>query len=204
MRITDLGPGPTRRMLLGGLVATAFLPAAARAQSVPEAQSLVVQISSDLMQIVNSGRSGAQLYSAFEGVLARYGDMGAVGASVLGPPWRSASNAQRAAFVSAFQGYLARKYGRQFEDFRNARIEVMGGRSAGRAGVLVNTAVVRPGRETIAVDWQISDRSGSPRAVNLIIEGVSLLANERAEVGAMLDAQGGDLNGLIAQLRARG
>ena len=60
--------------------------------------------------------------------------------------------------------------------------------------------VPEPGRDTIAVDWQISDRSGSPKAVNLIIEGVSMLANERAEVGAMLDAQRGSLDGLIAQM----
>jgi len=38
--------------------------------------------------------------------------------------------------------------------------------------------------------------------VNLVIEGVSMLANERAEVGAMLDAQKGSVDGLIAQLRS--
>ena len=54
-----------------------------------------------------------------------------------------------------------------------------------------------------ATEQQVSDRSGSAKAVNLIIEGVSLLANERAEIGAMLDAQGGDINGLIAQLNRR-
>ena len=63
--------------------------------------------------------------------------------------------------------------------------------------------MVRPGQENIAVDWQISDRSGRARAVNLIIEGVSLLANERAEIGAMLDAQGGSVDRLTAELRAR-
>jgi phospholipid transport system substrate-binding protein len=62
----------------------------------------------------------------------------------------------------------------------------------------------RPGQADIAVGWQVSDRSGSPRVVNLVIEGVSMLANERAEVGAMLDAQGGSIDGLIAQMRSMG
>ena len=53
------------------------------------------------------------------------------------------------------------------------------------------------------VDPERSEPVGSPRAVNLIIEGVSMLANERAEIGALLDAEGGDLGGLIAALRAR-
>ena len=58
---------------------------------------------------------------------------------------------------------------------------------------------MRPGQEDIAVDWQISERSGATKAVNLIIEGVSMLANERAEVGAMLEAKRGSVDGLIAR-----
>jgi phospholipid transport system substrate-binding protein len=203
MRITD---AVTRRHAIAGLAATALvlaLPAVAVASTVSQAQDLVRTISADLTRLVNSGRSGAQLYGEFEAILARYADMPAVGASVLGPPWRTASNAQKSAFIAAFQSYLARKYGRQFEDYRNANIQVTGGRDAGRAGVLVNPVVVRPGRESVDVDWQISDRSGRPKAVNLMIQGVSLLANERAEVGAMLEAQGGSIDGLIAALRGR-
>ena len=80
-------------------------------------------------------------------------------------------------------------YGKQFREYQNAKIEVTGAKDGGKAGVLVQTTVVRPGQEDINVDWQVSDRSGAPKVVNLIIEGVSMLANERAEVGAMLDAQ---------------
>ena len=104
--------------------------------------------------------------------------------------------------MAAFQHYLARRYGKQFREYRNARIAVTGARDGGKAGVLVSSRVVRPGQEDIAVDWQISDRSGRTRVVNLIIEGVSLLASERAQVGAMLDAQRGSIDGLIAQLNA--
>ena len=64
---------------------------------------------------------------------------------MLGPPWRSASQGQRQAFVAAFQSYLARKYGAQFDEYRNARIEVTGAKDGGKAGVLVLTRVVRPG-----------------------------------------------------------
>ena len=142
------------------------------------------------------------MYAGFEAILQRYADMPAVAASVLGPPWRGASAGQKQAFVAAFQRYLSRRYGKQFRAYRNARINVTGARDGGKAGVLVNTTVVRPGQENIAVDWQVSDRSGSARVVNLVIEGVSMLANERAEIGAMLDAQRGSVDGLIKQLGA--
>ena len=206
MPTTDPITRPGRRALLAGLASAALLgllPRPAAADAASQAQALVMAISADLTKLVNSGRSEAQLYRDFEGLLARYADMPAVAAATLGPAWRGASAGQRQAYVAAFQSYLARKYGRQFGEYRNASISVTGARDAGKAGVLVQTVVVRPGQENIAVDWQISDRSGRARAVNLIIEGVSLLANGRAEVGAMLDAQGGSVDRLTAELRAR-
>jgi phospholipid transport system substrate-binding protein len=152
--------------------------------------------------MINAGRSEEQLYREFEALLARYGDMPVVAASALGPPWRTASAAQRQAFVSAFQTYFARKYGRQFRDYRNAGIEIVRARDAGRSGVLVETTALRPGQPGINVAWQVSERGGSPKVVNLLIEGVSMLTNERAEVGAMLEAERGDLDRLIARMRA--
>ena len=196
---------PTRRTLILGLAALAAAAAAGRpalAASTAQAEALVTKLAGELMQLVKSGRSEAQVYSGFESILARYADMPAVSASVLGPPWRGASAAQRQRFVAAFQHYLSRRYGKQFREYRDARIDVTGARDGGKAGVLVATRVVRPGQDDIAVDWQVSDRSGSPRVVNLVIEGVSMLANERAQVGAILDAQRGSIDGLIAQLNA--
>jgi phospholipid transport system substrate-binding protein len=192
-----------RRGALGLLAAAALFAGPAQAAAVERATALVDTLAADLTRIVNSGRSTAQLYGEFERLLARYADMPAVSASVLGPPWRSASQEQKQAFVAAFQSYLSRKYGAQFDDYRNARIEVTGARDGGRAGVLVLTRVVRPGQQAIAVDWQISERSGQAKVVNLVIEGVSMLATERAEVGAMLEASRGSVDGLIGQLRGR-
>jgi phospholipid transport system substrate-binding protein len=193
-----------RRAALG-LMTAAGLGAAlpARAAATDRAVALVETLSAELTRLVNSGRSAGQLYGEFERLLVRYADMPAVSASVLGPPWRGASQGQRQAFVAAFQGYLSRKYGAQFDEYQNARIEVTGAKDAGRAGVLVQTRVVRPGEQAVAVDWQISERGGQARVVNLVIEGVSMLATERAEIGAMLEASRGSIDGLIGQLRAR-
>lgn len=202
MRISEYA-GLSRRRVIGALaagVAVLGLGGPAGAQAVAQAQGLVTALAAEMTALVNSGRSPDQLYGEFERILARYADMPAVAASVLGQPWRGLPNAQKQEFVAAFQRYLARKYGRQFNEYRSARIAVAGAQDAGRSGVLVRTTVVRPGQEDIAVDWQISDRSGSPRVVNLIIEGVSMLANERAEVRAMLDARG-SVQGLIGAMR---
>lgn len=195
----------SRRALIAGVLAwpaIGLMPGPARAAATDRAEALVRQLSAELIAMINSGRSEAQLYREFEALLARYGDMPVVAASALGPTWRDTPQAQRQAFVAAFQTYLARKYGRQFRDYRDARIEIMRARDAGRSGVLVETTAVRPGQPGISVDWQVSERGGSPKVVNLIIEGVSMLTNERAEVGAMLEAERGDVGRLIARMRA--
>lgn len=205
MPISDLRP--TRRRLLGLLAAAtaaAVAPARARADATDRAEALVADLSVALIALLRSGRSEAQLYADFERLLARYGDMPVVAASVLGPPWRGASPSQKSAFVAAFQTYLARKYGRQFRDYQNAQIDVRRARDAGRSGVLVETVVSRPGRDGFVVEWQVSERGGQPKVVNLITEGVAMLTNERAEVGALLEAAGGSLDRLIARMRATG
>jgi phospholipid transport system substrate-binding protein len=200
---------PLRRSLLAGLFGSfagaallAVAPPAAAAAG-PQAAALVETLAAELTRLVNSGKSEKQIYAGFENILARYADMPAVGGSVLGPPWRAASAGQKQQFIAAFQSYLARKYGAQFREYQSAKIAVKGTKDGGKAGVLVQTTVVRPGQEDIAVDWQVSDRSGAPKVVNLVIEGVSMLANERAEIGAMLEASRGDLDGLIGELRGR-
>lgn len=199
-------PGrPGRRDLLLGLAAAGALAALggpARAQATAQAQSFVGGLAAELTQLVNSGRSDSQMYAAFEGILAKYADLTAIGASVLGPPWRSASAAQKQGFVKAFSHYLSRRYGKQFRDYKNAQIKVTGAKDGGRVGVLVSSQVLRPGQEAVNVDWQISSQSGSQKVVNLVIEGVSMLASERANMGAALDAAGGSLDKLIANLNA--
>ncbi len=209
MRISEIDgcqPRAQRRAVLFGLgavVLAAAAPRPARASAESQAAALVQQLAGELTGLVNSGGGAGQVTAGFERILARYGDIPAVAAAALGPPWRAASDAQKRSYVAAFQSYLARKYGRQFNEYRNATVSVSGARDAGKAGVLVNTVVRIPGRDPIAVDWQVSARSGQPRVVNLVIEGVSMLANERAEIGAMLEAQGGSIDRLTAQLANR-
>ncbi len=208
MPINEAGRIGRRRALVLGLGAAATLllplrPTVARADAATDrATALVAGLSEQLIALLRSGRSEAQLYGDFERLLARYGDIPVVAASVLGPPWRSASAAQKQAFVSAFQTYLSRKYGKQFRDYQNASIAIVRARDAVKSGVLVETNVTRPGRDGFTVEWQVSERGGAPKVINLIIEGVSMLTNERAEIGAQYEAAGGNLDRLIAALKA--
>jgi len=45
----------------------------------------------------------------------------------------------------------------------------------------------------------VDEKTG--RFIDMKIEGISLIKSERAEIGAMLDKRGGNLDKLIADLR---
>ena len=181
----------------------AGMPRTAQALNVSEARALVDRLVAEIFDVINSGRPEAQMLREFERLLVRYADVPIIARSVLGPPARSASNAQMRAFTEAFQGYIARKYGRRFREFIGGRVEVTGGRQVNQFFEIISTVRLR-NESPFELRWLVSDRSGQDRFFNLIIEGVNLMTTERSEVGAMLDRRGGDLDALIAHLRTAG
>ena len=190
---------PTRRTVLAG-AAVAMLPLPSLALSESAATSYVQRVIDDVFEIINSGQSEAQILRRFKRVFTSYADISIIAQSVLGPPFRTLSNSQQRAFSEAFGNYLTDKYGRQFREFQGASITITRSRDAGSKGVLISSQVRQAGQSPYALEWQVSDRSGRTKLINLIIEGISLLSSEREEVRALLAARGGDVNALTSYM----
>ena len=60
------------------------------------------------------------------------------------------------------------------------------------------------GEAPFEVTFLVSDRSGKDLFFNMFIEGVNLLLTERTEIGAMIDRNGGNIDKMIADLKALG
>lgn len=188
-------------LLIAGTASLAIAPAA-RALTTDEASTLVTRLMGDIQSSVNSGKTGSALYRDFERIFNRYADVPIIARYVLGIDWRSASSAQQRAFIDTFTGYIARKYGKRFQDFRGADVTVLGTRQI-KAGHEVQTKMVTSSN-SYAVNFHVSGKSGSNRFFNLYIEGVSMLTAERTEIGAMLDKRGRNIDQLIADLKNAG
>ncbi|TMV94231.1 ABC transporter substrate-binding protein [Thioclava sp. BHET1] len=199
-------PRCNRRRALGlgaaGLAA-ALLPGPALALNDAQARALIQQAVNDVNAAISSGRTGPALYAMFEQIFAKYADVNVIGRSALGVAARQASPAQLAAFTKAYQGYLARKYGKRFREFIGATFKVEGARPI-KSFYEVKTLASLRGQAPFEVLWQVSDRSGRDKFFNLIVEGVNMLASERAEIGAMLDRRRGNIDALIADLKTAG
>ncbi len=193
----------TRRGVLAASAAwvgLTALPAAALTEN--EAQEFVQAMARDIEQTINSGQGETAMFRDFERLLARYADLPTIARFSLGPAARNASNAELRAFTEAFQSYVSRKYGQRFREFIGGRLEVRGARSDSRAVIVQGRAVLR-GQSPIAVDFHVSDRSGSTKVFNVIIEGINMLTTERTEILALLDQQGGSVPRLTEELRRR-
>ncbi len=193
----------TRRAFCGSLAAgaAAFLAAGpARALSEPEARQLIDRLVAEVNAVISSGRSEAAMLSQFEQIFRKYADTAYVAAYAMGVDGRRASAAQKRAFTDAFITYVARKYGRRFREFIGSEITVTGVRQSNNYYEVSCTAALR-GQAPFRITFNVSDRSGRDEFFNLYIEGVNMLLTERTEVGALLDANGGDIDAMIADLR---
>ena len=136
----------------------------------------------------------------FEAFFSENSAVSLIAKTALGAPGRLASSKQLAAYIQAFQGYISRKYGRQFRDFAGAEIRVISSRDAGSKGVIVKSFVNAPNQPNYDMDWWVIEVNGHPKMFDLIIEGISLISTERIEIGALLESFGGDIDKMTAKL----
>jgi len=118
-----------------------------------------------------------------------------------GRSWRDMDDAQRTRYVDAFSHYISVIYARRFADFTN-QPEIALGRTidAGRKGLLIESPMVLGDGKIVAIEWLVSDRGGKVEIIDLVIEGISMAATQREEIGAMIDRRGEDFDALIAHL----
>ena len=193
-----------RRTVLALIAGATMVPLRpAMALDAGSAQAMIQQAVTRVYAVINSGQPPAQMYRQFETIFARYADVDIIARTVLGPAARQASAAQFTAYKQAFQGYMGRKYGKRFREFVGGRVEVGAARPLKSYFAVSSTAYLN-GRAPMEVEWHVSDKGGGVRFFNIIIEGVNMLASERAEMSAMLARRKGDIAALTADLQQAG
>ncbi|RYH10834.1 phospholipid-binding protein MlaC [Tropicimonas sp. IMCC6043] len=197
--VTDLTRRTFARTATLGLAA-ALLPAAAHASTPQSASKLVESLIADINNVINSGKSERSMYRDFERIFVTYADVPSIAGVSLGADWRRATDAQKRAYVAAFQGYISRKYGRRFREFIGGRLEIESSKTVKKYVEVKTTAFLR-GEDPFEVAFVISDRSGREKFINMYIEGVNMVLTEKTEIGAMLDRRGGNIDALIADLK---
>ncbi len=196
----------TRRSMITaslGAACVATLPRGALALTEAGARTLVDNLVREINRVIASGGSLGAMIAGFEGIFRKYGDVDLIARSTLGADANRTSAAQMRAYTDAFRGYIARKYGKRFNEFIGGRIEVLGVRQV-KSWYEVQSRVILRGEAPFDVRFLISDRSGRNLFFDMVMEGISLRLSERSEIGSMLDRRKGNIDALIADLRQSG
>ncbi len=65
----------------------------------------------------------------------------------------------------------------------------------------VSTRIVYTDYPPLSIDWRVRDGGGNPTIVDVVVEGVSLILTNRAELNSIIGRRG--LEGLLEDMRAR-
>jgi len=167
-----------------------------------DAEKLIRNLTNDVLGAVNEQKSKDIMFSRFEEIFSKYADVPLIARKALGPTWRGASKAQRSAYVSSFRGYMARYYGKRFEEFLGSEIIVSNSRKTS-GGFLVGSNIILKDGSSYQAQWHVIDARGKYLMYNLFLEGVSVLSDVRVQIGSMLDKRAGSIDRLIEHLNSK-
>jgi len=167
-----------------------------------DAEKLIKNLTNDVLGAVNEQKSDDIMFSRFEEIFSKYADVPLIARKALGPTWRGASKAQRSAYVSAFRSYMARYYGKRFEEFLGSEIIVSNSRKTS-GGFLVASKIILKDGSSYQAKWHVIDARGKYLMYNLFLEGVSVLSDVRVQIGSMLDKRAGSIDRLIEYLNSK-
>lgn len=139
---------------------------------------------------------------AFRALFQEATDIELLSKGMLGRHYRTASSAQRRAYMDAMRDYIIHELDKQMQTIGFKRLDVTGTTPAsGRSGHLfVRTKVDREEGQALLADWRVRKKDGEFQIVNVEVEGINLLITNREIFSARVKSVG--LDGLIAELVA--
>ena len=120
---------------------------------------------------------------------------------VLARNWRKLSAEQRIAFIAEFRRHLSIIYGRRLNRFTKEEVLIGDSQDHPNGDVTIKTKIIGGQADGIALDYRMRARDGNWYAIDLIIEGISMISNFRSQVQEIVSTKGAD--GLIDALREK-
>ncbi|SUS08227.1 conserved hypothetical protein [uncultured Defluviicoccus sp.] len=123
---------------------------------------------------------------------------------VLGRYWRVATPAEQQEYLSLFEDLIVVTYVDRFTRYSGERLRVTRSVGMGETGdVNVFSDITNPGGSPIDIGWRVRTRDGSMKVVDVSVEGVSMGQTQRSEFASIIQNNGGQVSGLLAEMRRR-
>ncbi len=183
-------------------------PAAALAQSPPPATEAgaaapVARLNRALLDLMRSGAREpprARLQRLLP-VMQESFDLEAALRVAATPYFERASDAERRQALDAFSRRSAAQYVERFDSYDGQTIDIVGQREGPRGTTLVDTNIIKPGKEFVRLTYVLRPQGQSWKILDVLAKGtISQVATQRSEFQSILRNEG--LPGLTRSLNA--
>ena len=120
---------------------------------------------------------------------------------VLGRNWRAATPEQQAEYLELFHAFVIDNYASKLDSFSGTVFRIVEVQVLDEKDTIVSTEVRSPDNPPVLIGYRVRTRDGKFRIVDVIVEGVSLVATQRSEFASVVDRKG--IEGLLELLRER-
>lgn len=132
-------------------------------------------------------------------------DTPAIGRFVIGRYWRGASEEEQTEFLTVFEDVIVQRFVPLFEEDQDSRFTFGPERKDDKnpSMSLVSSEVNAPSRETVKVVWRVRNEDGTPKVLDVVIEGASMALTLRSEYSSFIKSSGGKISSLTDSLREK-
>jgi phospholipid transport system substrate-binding protein len=188
------------------LIAAGAAPVA-RAQdsaSVTEGAQFVSNLASRAVAELTTGDLAMpERVTRFRGMLTEAFDVPTIGRFVLGRYWRVASDVEKAEYLKLFEDFIVQTYVQRFNDFAGATLRVLQTRNGQDGEVIATLDAALPGKPVARFDVRMRRENGTFKIFDVVVEGISMSITQRDDFAAVIQLNGGKVEGLLASLREK-
>ena len=184
--------------------ASAVSAPAAQAQTADDAKALVSNLGKQVLAVIaNKNLSKAQREARIRTLFTTNFHVRSIAVFVIGRHWRTATPAQKKAYLDTFEKFVIKTYTARLSQFAGETFEVIRASGPDRRGVfIVDTRIVPEGRSKVPLYWVIRKAKSGLRIVDIVIENLSMVQAQREDFAAII-RQRGSLDGLITALQEK-
>jgi phospholipid transport system substrate-binding protein len=179
----------------------------AQAQSSPPPDVLVKTVTLEVVDLIAKDkeiRAGnrAKLIGLIEEKVLPHFNFMSMTALAVGQNWRKASAEQKARLAEQFKTLLVRTYASALAAYSSQKFDFRPLRAKPTdTDVTVQVRVLQPGSQPVPIDYSMEKTAAGWKVYDVMVGGVSLVANYRTEFANVVRSSGVD--GLIGDLTAK-
>jgi phospholipid transport system substrate-binding protein len=193
------------RNLLFVLCALFLIPV--NAQEVTPPDVLVKNVTTEVVEIIAKDkeiRSGnrAKLIEVIDAKVLPHFNFGSMTALAMGQNWKTATPEQKKQLIDAFRTLLVRTYASALAAYSEQKFDYRPLRAKPTdTDVTVQVRVIQPGAQPVPIDYSMEKTPSGWKVYDVMVGGVSLVANYRTEFANVVRNSG--IDGLIKDLQTK-